>query len=135
MLRRRVQAVPAILLLGAIGCASGAPDGGGAPTAGKVEVATDSIAPEQEEDLFAQLGPDEMPDRDAEPAAFYNWRVDQMFLNRDKDGDGMISRGEFKGAAAEFDVMDVNGDEFLTKREVADYVFARFVVPQVAAEP
>jgi len=75
----------------------------------------------------------DVPDREADPVAFWNWRVDQLFLTRDADQDGKISRDEFEGNPAEFDVMDADKDGYLTKKEAVDHVLARFMEPPVSS--
>jgi Ca2+-binding EF-hand superfamily protein len=46
-------------------------------------------------------------------------RRGQALAQMDTDGDGRISRGEWKGATAGFDRIDSNSDGFLTRQEVA----------------
>jgi hypothetical protein len=76
---------------------------------------------------------EDVPDRETDPAGFWNWRVDQLFLNRDADRDGTISRDEFEGNPSEFDVMDADNDGNLSREEVVDHVFARYMVPPVSS--
>ncbi len=76
----------------------------------------------------AAPGPDGMPDREQDPVAFYTWRIDRLFLDVDKDKDGMVSRSEFTGNPDEFPVMDTDKDDHITKSEMSKYVMARYVV-------
>ena len=55
----------------------------------------------------------------AEPLQFLYWRVDDMFERKD-DGDGRMDMDEFGGEAYNFERIDLNGDGFLTKKEVVD---------------
>jgi hypothetical protein len=88
--------------------------------------ASDSTAPEaaqaggDEADLTKRWGPDVMPDQDAEPLQFLYWRVDQLFDRSDLDGDGRITRDEYEGEDFNFDRIDANDDDALTKKEIID---------------
>jgi hypothetical protein len=86
-----------------------------APSAG---TAADPLADQGPEDLHKQWGPDTMPDRLTNPQQFLYWRVDEMFRQADKDGDGRISTEEYEGPPENLQRMDTNKDSFLTKREV-----------------
>lgn len=83
-----------------------------------------------EEDSAGELTgqpPEDVPDREADPVGHWTWRVEQLFLNRDADQDGRISRDEFEGNPTEFDVMDTDKDGYLSKEEVTDHVLARYM--------
>ena len=120
----------AYLLLSAACCLLVA---GCAPGGSGVEPSVPQPAAQEPAGESTGMPPEDVPDRETDPAGFYDWRVDQMFLNRDADQDGTISRDEFAGNPAEFDVMDVDKDGHLSREEVRDYVFARFVVPPVSS--
>ncbi len=42
----------------------------------------------------------------------------ERFKSMDKDGDGRVSRDEFTGPKPRFDVLDRNGDSYLTQQEM-----------------
>jgi Ca2+-binding EF-hand superfamily protein len=44
-------------------------------------------------------------------------RANQRFRSMDQDGDGKLSRDEFKGPKPRFDVLDKDGDGVLTQQE------------------
>jgi hypothetical protein len=73
-----------------------------------------------EKDLTRKWGPEEQPDRNAEPLQFLYWRVDAMFERVDIDGDGRMDMDEFAGETYNFERIDLNADGFLTKQEVVD---------------
>jgi hypothetical protein len=97
--------------VGLAGCGGGAPD---------------TTAPEaapaggDEQDLTKRWGPDVMPDQDAEPLQFLYWRVDQLFDRNDLDGDGRITRDEYGGEEVNFERIDANDDDVITKKEIID---------------
>ena len=43
---------------------------------------------------------------------------DRMLKRMDADGDGKISRGEFRGRSRPFESFDTDGDGFITRREI-----------------
>ncbi len=90
---------------------SGAPEGDSAPEA---------PPPGVESDTTVRLGPEQQPDREAEPLQFFYWRVDRMFDTQDANGDGMISAAEFSGEPTNFERIDANADLQITKQEVVD---------------
>jgi len=79
-------------------------------------------APGDEEDLTRKWGPEKQPDPIAAPLQFLYWRVDAMFERGDIDGDGRMDMDEFVGEADIFEQIDVNGDGFITKKELLDDV-------------
>ena len=71
-----------------------------------------------------RLGPETMPDSEAQPLEFLYWRVDKMFAEYDGDGDGKLSEKEFiedfAGEPYNFERLDTNSDGFLVKKELID---------------
>ena len=65
-------------------------------------------------------GPEEQPDNDADPLAYFYWRVDGMFERKDASADGRLDLDEYGGEAFNFERIDANGDGFITKKEVID---------------
>jgi len=61
-----------------------------------------------------------MPDRQTEPLKFYTWRVDQLFIKQDADGDGRLDAMEYGNSTDNFQRIDANKDGFVTKQEVLD---------------
>lgn len=115
------------LLLGAPGC------GGPAPSPAAEAPATPAAAQQPATTppaATAEVGelPAEPPDKDEDPAGFWQWRVERMFADRDADHDGMISRDEFTGMPDTFETIDADGDELLTKEEVSNHVFETYVL-------
>jgi hypothetical protein len=100
-----------VVVVGLAGCGGGAPDTA-APDAARTGG--------DEEDLTKRWGPDVMPDQDTEPLQFLYWRVDQLFDRSDLDGDGRMTRDEYPGEDFNFDRIDTNDDDFLTKKEIID---------------
>jgi hypothetical protein len=79
--------------------------------------------------------PSDVPDREADPVAFWNWRIERMFLERDADKDGLVTRAEFTGNPAEFDSIDGDRNGGLDPDEVRNWVYVRYGVnPQSPAE-
>ena len=101
-----LSAVALLVLLA--GCSGG----GGAPD--------EATATAVEEDLFKQWGPSEMPDREEQPLEFLHWRVDELFRNSDANEDGRLDFEEFSGERENFDRIDLDGDGFVTKKEIID---------------
>jgi hypothetical protein len=66
------------------------------------------------------IGPDTMPDREAEPVQFLYWRIDRMWEEHDADGDGKLSTEEYAGEPYNFERIDTDADGFLTKQEIID---------------
>lgn len=113
----------ACLFLAIIGCGADSAE----PTEAAVEPAPQPapiVEPETSFDPTAEL-----PDQTEDPAGFWTARVDRMFLETDKDQDGLVSRVEFQGKADAFAEIDVNGDEAASKQELYDYVFKKWVRP------
>ena len=110
------------LLLAAFGCASETTPPTATTGAEPAEPVEVPPLPPTSADLEAPL-----PDPLEDPAGFWTQRVDRMFLNTDKDGDGFVSREEFEGKPDAFFEIDVNEDEKLTKEELYEYVFEKWV--------
>jgi hypothetical protein len=79
--------------------------------------------------------PENVPDRQKDPEAFWTWRVDRMFEENDVDRDGKLVRDEFRGQGVEFKAMDVDGDAALTKKEVMDRVLSDYAKRETAPTP
>lgn len=97
------------------------------PPAGAEAPPTAEPAGDPTGDPAASSAPDAMPDREKDPVAFWTWRIDRMFIEVDKDKDGLVSLTEFTGNPDEFPKMDTNQDQQLSKDEVSRFVFARYV--------
>ena len=100
------------MIVGLAGCGGGTPDTA-APTGG------------DDEELTKRWGPDVMPDQDAEPLQFLYWRVDQLFDRSDLDGDGRLTRDEYPGEDHNFERIDANDDDVVTKKEIIDDMIPR----------
>jgi hypothetical protein len=62
-----------------------------------------------------------MPDRETDPLKFTEWRVDQLILKQDADGDGRLDSVEFGDTPENnFQRIDANQDGFVTKQEILD---------------
>ena len=61
-----------------------------------------------------------MPDPNDKPVEFLEWRVDQMFVKDDLDGDGLLTADEWSGPAENFARLDADDDGHLTKKEIVD---------------
>jgi hypothetical protein len=79
--------------------------------------------------------PENVPDRHADPEAFWTWRVDRMFEENDVNRDGKLVRDEFRGQGVEFKAMDVDGDAALTKKEVMDRVMREYAKREPSPAP
>ncbi len=108
-----------VLLLLAVAVIATGCGGSGSETS-STSTSPATAASGEEEDLTRRWGPEEKPDKNAEPLQFLYWRVDAMFERGDTDGDGMLDPDEFGGEAYNFERMDLNGDGFLTKKEIVD---------------
>jgi len=108
------------VMLAFVGCGGGAESTPADTDASATQAVETSGGEEQEEDLFKQWGPEEMPDQYAQPLEFFYWRVDRMFEASDLDTDGRINIDEYNGESFNFERIDANSDGYLTKKEVID---------------
>lgn len=103
-----------------VGCGGGAESSSASTDTSATGSVQTGGGEEEEEDLLRQWGPEEMPDQYAQPLEFFYWRVDRMFEVEDPDTDGLIHRDEYSGDSINFERIDVNGDGYITKKEVID---------------
>ena len=71
-------------------------------------------------DAGGSIGPDTMPDREADPLSFLYYRIDRMFEETDTDGDGNLSLEEYQGEVYNFERIDMNSDGLISKQEIVE---------------